>query len=132
MAEAAVGVTRFFKVASWLSILCGIHCLLTPVLLAVLPILGAQGRFGETTETVLIFLSITIGAISIGMGVAQHRRWSLLAILAVAIAMILSGHYLAPDRFEAPMIVTGALIMAGGQFLNLRSHRDACCDHHCE
>lgn len=122
---------KLTKIGGWVSVACAIHCLMGPVILGLLPIIGAGGELAETLEGPLILLSVIIGVSAIAAGYREHRRRSTLILLAVSLATLGVGRYLAPESFEEPLIVGGAAVMAVAQFLNLRYQRD-CCRHHRE
>lgn len=122
---------KLSKIGGWVSVACAIHCLMGPVLLGLLPIVGAKGELAEKLEGPLILLSVLIGTTAILVGYREHRRRSTLILLAVSVAALAAGRYFAPESLEEPLIVGGAAIMAIGQFINLRFQRD-CCRHHAE
>src|SRR4051794_11114313 len=47
--------TRAERAATWLSLACAVHCLLMPIAISVMPLLGASGvtNLGPTAEAIL-------------------------------------------------------------------------------
>jgi hypothetical protein len=113
------------KVGPWVSVACAIHCMASPILLGMLPMVHAS----ETIESVLIVVSIVIGALTLGAGYREHRRARVLVLLVLSVAF-LCAKYVVRDALETPTVMAGALLMAGGQFLNLRLQRHCCRHHH--
>jgi uncharacterized membrane protein YozB (DUF420 family) len=100
--------------------------MVSPIILAVLPMIHVP----EIVETLLIGISILIGVLTISAGYREHHKVRVLVLLVFSVAFLV-GKYGVPDRLETPMVVAGALLMAGAQFMNLRLQR-GCCAHHCE
>src|SRR5689334_20771597 len=115
------------KVGPWVSIACAIHCMVSAIILAVLPMV----HLPEIIETALIGISILIGILSIRGGYREHHKARVLVLLVCSIAFLV-GKYGVPERFETPMVVAGAMLMAGAQFMNLRLQRGCCHHDHCE
>jgi hypothetical protein len=65
---------------------------------------------------------------SIAAGYREHRRKSVVLLLVLSLAFLGGGLFVGAQRLETPLIVTGALLMAIAQFLNIRYHRH-CCRH---
>ena len=100
--------------------------MVSAIILAVLPMV----HLPELIETAMIGISILIGVLTISGGYREHHKARVLVLLVCSIAFLV-GKYGVPERFETPMVVAGALLMAGAQFINLRLQR-GCCAHHCE
>ena len=122
---------RLSKIGGWVSVACAIHCMIGPVLIGLLPVIGARGELAETLEGPLILVSVLIGVTAILAGYREHHRRATLLLLAFSLAALAGGKFLALARFESPLIVGGAALMAIGQFMNLRLQRN-CCRRHAE
>jgi uncharacterized membrane protein YozB (DUF420 family) len=99
----------------------------SPIILAVLPMI----HMPEIVETLLIAMSILIGVLTISAGYREHHKERVLVLLVFSVAFLV-GKYAVPERLETPMVVAGALLMAGAQFMNLRLQRGCCHHDHCE
>lgn len=119
---------KLSKVGGWVSILCAIHCMISPMVLGLIPIIHAESPLVEHIETLLIVLSIVISSIAVATGFREHRRASIVGLLALSFAFLAAGRFVASESMEAPLVITGATIMAAAQFLNFRYQRN-CCRH---
>lgn len=113
------------KVGPWVSIACAIHCMVSPILLAVLPIVPAS----EPIELALIGVSVAIGMITLLAGYREHRKARVLGLLALSLAF-LGARFFVDERFETASVVTGAMLMAIAQFMNVRLQRHCCAHDH--
>ena len=117
--------TNVSKIGPWVSIACAIHCLAGPIVLALVPMIQSKS---ELIENVLIAFSIGIGILSIASGFREHRKMVVMGMLVVAVALLVASRFSEP--FEEPGVISGALIMAGAQLLNLRYIRRCCAHDH--
>ena len=111
------------KVGPWVSIACAIHCMVSPIILGLLPMVHAS----EAIETALIVASVAIGALTIGAGYREHHKKRVLILLGFSL-VFLGARFFVAERFETAVVVTGAMLMASAQFINVRLQRH-CCDH---
>lgn len=121
-------VGKLERVGGWVSVVCALHCMLSPILLGLIPIFHTESPAAEMIEKLLIALSVLIGVSSIAVGYREHRRNAILVLLASSLALLAAGLLVESERLEPPLIVSGAMLMAVAQFLNLRYHRN-CCRH---
>jgi hypothetical protein len=112
------------KVGPWVSIACAIHCMVSPIILGLLPMVHAS----EAIETGLIVVSVAIGVLTIGTGYREHHKTRVLVLLAGSL-VFLGARFFVAEKFETAAVVTGAMLMAAAQFMNVRLQRH-CCDHH--
>ena len=111
------------KVGPWVSMACAVHCMVSPIILGLLPMVHAS----EAIETGLIVVSVAIGVLSLAGGYREHRKARVLVLLAISL-VFLTARFFVEERFESAAVVTGAMLMATAQFLNVRLQRH-CCDH---
>jgi len=114
---------RLSKIGPWVSVVCAIHCMISPIVLGLIPMIHSKS---EMLEDVLIAVSIIIGILSIAGGYREHRRVIVVAMLIVSVALLAGSQF--SERFEESGVIGGALVMAGAQFLNLR-YQKRCCAH---
>jgi cytochrome c biogenesis factor len=117
----------FDQIAIALSALCIVHCLVVPIVVAVLPIavvsLGGTGHF----HALMLWLVLPTSVLGIGLGLRVHRR-SLIALLAVCglaalVAAALWGHASWSTTLETLVSVVGSLVLATAHWLNFREVR---------
>jgi hypothetical protein len=99
--------------------------MVSPILLAVLPIVPAS----EPIELALIGVSVAIGMITLLAGYREHRKARVLGLLALSLAF-LGARFFVDERFETASVVTGAMLMAIAQFMNVRLQRHCCAHDH--
>jgi hypothetical protein len=121
-----------------LSIACGVHCMLTPVLLLALPSLGEA--FHNPIIHKLIALGVTgIASFALWRGYRRHGHLLPLVlgsvgVLTVWAALAIPHEAHDHDHFHLPMgtIVTmiGSAFLIAGHLLNIRNCRAGCCHNH--
>lgn len=121
-----------------LSLACGVHCLLTPILLLVLPSLG------EAFHNPIVHKGIAIGvtavaAFALWRGYRRHRHalplvLGTIGVLTVWGALAIPHETHDHDHFHLPAgtIVTliGSGFLIAGHLLNIRNCRVGCCHNH--
>lgn len=98
---------------------CAVHCVALPVLLVLVPALGAV-RDGAV-EWSLFALSVAIGALSLTTAWRRtHRDARPMALLALGLLLLGAGRPLVPEPewLEAMVTVTGAGTVAAAHLLN--------------
>jgi hypothetical protein len=113
--------------ASWIdslgatvSMACAIQCLVLPLLVGVLPLLGLGFLLGDGIETIFVAASAVLAVSSFTWGVRHHRCYHIFVFLLSALALISAGRYWVEDRYETPLVICGTLILVAGHFLNRR------------
>ena len=97
--------------------------MVSPIILGLLPMVHAS----EAIETGLIVASVAIGALTLGAGYREHRKSRVLVLLALSLTF-LGARFFVSEDLESATVVTGAMLMAAAQFMNVRLQRH-CCDH---
>ncbi len=116
------------KAGLWLSFLCLIHCLATPFVLTLLPVVGE--RFvSETTEYYLIGFSVVIGLFLMIRDYGIHKNVFPLLLLSLSVILNYTGLFLVAPSLEKYYVVSGASVMAVAYVLNWWKHRTFCSDH---
>ena len=132
--------TRAFtdKMAMSLSLLCALHCLVSPLIIVMLPSLAALQFDGEAFHLWMVLAVIPTSVYALTMGCKQHKRYRLLIMGFVGLLFLLSavlpGEGVIGEFWEKALTVTGAAIIALGHYRNyhLCRHQEfcACPDHH--
>ena len=121
-----------------LSLLCALHCLVSPLLIVMLPSLVALQFDDEAFHVWMVLAVIPISVYALTMGCKKHKRYRLLGLglfgLLLLVSAIFSGEALIGDFWEKALTVTGAVIIALGHYWNYRLCRQppafcACPDH---
>lgn len=120
-------VTRFFDASAIaLSTLCLIHCLALPLLVALLPMLGA---WAGDERIHVAFAALAVPMTSHALWRAhRHRRlpWALRALAALGLAGLLAGALGWPRAaWETPITVGGSLMLVGAHLWNWSRYHQA-------
>lgn len=119
--------SRAERAAVFLSLLCAVHCLLLPVGMAVLPLLGAGGMlFSEGTELALGAFVVVSALLGAAWGYRRHRDLRYVLATLTGLVLYLVGHGFEHSWFGLLLSVSGALSLAASSFLGMRAA------HHCE
>ncbi len=138
-----------------MSVICAVHCLLTPVLLALLPIISTTFWVHENFHLWMVFLVVPTTSIAVFMGCRKHKDKVVACLSLSGLAFILfiaiyqysfhTGHTLdangictsctrqgAGSFFNLTTILNsvGGLLLAGAHFRNYKLCRKSDC-HNC-
>ncbi len=117
-----------YKTGMFLSFLCLIHCLATPILLTTLPFI-AKDWISHTTEVYLVAGSLIIAIYLLTKDHRVHNNIYPLFLLLISIFFNGIGLFILPEKFETPTIILGSLIMASAYLLNWKLHSKICSNH---
>jgi hypothetical protein len=118
------------KLGMFLSTLCAIHCLVTPLLILALPVMG------EAFESHWVHLSMAAVILPIGLfafwsGFRHHRQRRVLAMGVTGLLLVCAGSTLPHEMVEVfehdVVTILGSLLLVTAHWLN----RKACqCEVH--
>ena len=132
MTRSAISTT-LDKIAISTSTLCAIHCLTLPLLLAVVPAVGATFLGEESFHETLLWLVIPMSAVALTLGCRQHgdRIVPLIGIagMLVLIAVGVWGHDVLGETGERIGTLVGSCAIAAGHLRNYMLCRRADCTH---
>jgi phosphoglycerol transferase MdoB-like AlkP superfamily enzyme len=107
-----------------MSVICAVHCLLTPLLIALLPIISTTFWVHENFHLWMVFLVVPTTSLAVFMGCRKHKDKLVAALSITGLAFILfiavyqyifhAGHPL-----DANGICTSCTHHGSGSFLNL-------------
>lgn len=132
--KTAQAVTDKFAIG--LSMMCAIHCLALPFLLALLPSLAALQLDNEAFHLWMVVAVLPTSIYALTLGCKQHKRYRLLILSAIGLAMLfmglLLGEAIIGEAGEKILSVTGAGFVAVGHWFNYRlcriqKHKDCAC-----
>jgi hypothetical protein len=125
-------VTRADRAGTWLSLLCAMHCMASPLLVTILPLAGLGFVVREATEGILLTASVVLAATSLCWGFRLHRQWRVLLFLVGAVGFIVVGRWMADGVAERTLVVIGAGMLTAGHFLNRHLCSACAACHHGE
>ena len=119
------------RVAISASGICAIHCLCLPLILSILPALGATFFGQEAFHVVLLWLVIPLSVVALTMGCRKHKNWVVgvlgLVGLALLIVAAVFGHDFLGETGERFATLAGALFIGVGHYRNYTLCRRAEC-----
>ena len=114
------------------SVLCLIHCMAMPFLIALLPFLGWQFLDSHESHLILGSLIIAFALFAIVPGYLKHKSRRILTGMIIGAVLVLLGsffsHDFGMDDIELPLLVGGNLTLVATHLLNMRRVK-SCCDH---
>ncbi len=116
------------------SMLCAVHCAALPLVLALMPALGA-GLAGAGFEIGFIIFASAMALSSLILGYRRHRAWRALLLLVPGLISLWSAVLIGPLHHNvighAVAMAIGGSLIATAHLLNLRlshtSRPQACC-----
>ncbi len=114
------------------SILCLIHCMAMPFLIALLPFIGLQFLESHESHLLLGTVIIAFALFAIVPGYLKHKSRRILTGMIVGVGAVLVGsffsHSFGLEAYEMPFLVGGNLTLVATHLLNMRRVK-SCCDH---
>lgn len=125
--------TTLDKFAVFLSGVCVLHCLITPVLITLLPILTLNAFVEDLLfHKLMLWLVLPTSCIALFIGCRKHRDWMIAGtgIVGMAILVIVAffGHDFLSDSMEKVATSLGGIVLAISHVLNYRACQSLICD----
>lgn len=112
---------------------CAVHCLLTPLVIGLLPLLGIGFLAADWFEDIAVISAISLGVISMIHGYHHHRRFRVVGILVAGVILLATGRWIAADMSqvaETSLVVAGGLAVASAHWVNRRLCQTCTACHH--
>jgi type III secretory pathway component EscS len=113
------------------SVICLIHCMAMPFILALLPFMGLSFLDTEEAHWVLAFFIIGFALVAIFPAYLNHKRPGILSAMIVGMLLVVFGAFFAEHTlghaYEMPLLVVGNLILVATHWRNRSLIK--CCDH---
>jgi len=117
-----------------LSGMCVLHCLATPLLLALLPSLSALNLESEAFHRWLLIAVIPTSLFSLAIGCKQHQYYRVLVMGALGLLVLVSAVFVEDlangELLEKVLTVSGAVIIALAHIMNFRLCKKQQCECH--
>ncbi|MDC9727844.1 MAG: MerC domain-containing protein [Methyloprofundus sp.] len=119
------------KLSIGLSLLCAIHCLAVPVMLALLPAIAGLQLDNEAFHSWMLWAVIPTSIYALTMGCKRHKRLRLLVVVGAGLTLLILAVILAEDTIgesgEKILTLLGASLVASGHYWNFRFCRQLDC-----
>ena len=102
------------------SIACAIQCIVFPLLVGVLSLIGLGFLAGDGLEQIFIVASFILALSSFCWGFRYHKHFHVFLFLAGGFFLIFVGRSLVQGAYEIPVVVSGTIVLAAGHFCNRR------------
>lgn len=100
--------------------LCALHCILLPILLPMLPLVGLSFLADHTWEHIFLLMTAALGTIALFSGFKQyHKRLYPFYLLYLGVALYWMKHNFSSE-FELFFIIGGASLMIAAHFINIK------------
>jgi hypothetical protein len=106
------------KTSIWLALVCALHCLLVPVLLPTLSLMGLSFLGMLWLERVVLTVSLLIGGAAVVIGMRHHRSPIPLLMLAAGGLLYFNKHAFSHE-IEYAMIIMGSILIVSAHVMNL-------------
>lgn len=130
---------RIANTGTWAAAICAVHCMAMPVIISILPVIGAGWMASEWFEWIGIGLATTICMLGLCWSYPQHKSLKPLFFVVVGGIWFVLGHSIAPRHFHCEHIDWHTMMfpMLGGAcfvIANWLNHRlcktcVTCCGH---
>ena len=124
------------KIGSILTIGCLIHCIVFPIIVPILPLLGIAAAENTTFHAVIYCAILLTNTFSLMMGVSKHGNiwpfyvglWGLILLSTTMLLPYWANTYI-DDHFLALKVTTvGSILLLLANYFN---HKSSCkCKHH--
>jgi len=121
------------KLAILLSGACLLHCLLTPVLITLLPIISSSVFIEDVLfHQLMLWAVLPTSFIALFLGCRKHKQFSIAGTGVVGIITLVAVAFFGHEWFgitgEKIATSIGGLILALSHFLNYRACQNTTCD----
>lgn len=114
--------------------LCALHCILLPLILPALPLLGLSFLADHTWEHVFLIATAILGTIALFSGFKRyHKRLYPFYLLFLGVGLYWIKHDFS-EQAEPLFITLGASLIVAAHWLNIKLCNSCkqCHDHQCE
>lgn len=125
------------RVGATASLLCAVHCMLLPFVLALLPLIGLEFLAGHTFERIFVACAALLASASILTAYRRHHKPHALYLMVPGIVLLLCGVGVDLDVhlvLHTVAVVCGGLLVASSHITNLvlahrHHHAGGACAH---
>lgn len=124
--------TSLDKFAILLSGVCLLHCLITPVMVTLLPIISLSAFVEDLLfHKLMLWLVLPTSVIALFLGCRKHKQWLIPATGALGMAILIAVAFFGHDWFgltgEKIATSVGGLVLALSHYFNFRACQSVTC-----
>jgi hypothetical protein len=120
--------TEFIIPRSWVdyigfvaSLLCAVHCILTPLFLMAIPIVGSYFVYSYQVEIIFVLCSVFLAFFSVCWGYRLHTKNYLFMLFSVASFFLISGIFVFHKTMTGFLLLgIGGVLLAITHFINYK------------
>ncbi|MFT5571479.1 MAG: hypothetical protein ACI9FR_000393 [Cryomorphaceae bacterium] len=119
--------------AIMLSGVCLVHCLVTPILITLLPIISMSAMVEDLVfHKLMLWLVLPTSCVALFLGCRQHKLYSIAVTGALGLGILIAVAFLGHQCFgiggEKIATVVGGLVLAASHYLNFRACQNVSCE----
>ncbi len=100
--------------------LCALHCIMLPIILPLLPLVGLSFLADHTWEHVFLLMTAALGTVALFSGFKRyHKRLYPFYLLYLGVALYWIKHDFSED-VEALFIIGGASLIIAAHYINIK------------
>jgi len=129
--------TTLDKIGIFLSGVCLLHCLITPIIVTLVPILSVSVAVEHLLfHTLMLWLVLPTSCIALFLGCRKHKKLSIALTGIIGMLVLITaatfGHDHLSETGEKITVTIGGLIIAASHYLNYRACQSiTCADKNC-
>jgi hypothetical protein len=113
-------------------ILCLVDCIVIPILLMLLPLVGIHQIYHGVGDQVLLLLVLAICTPTITLGFLKHKRKSVFVLMTLGFSSMFfanfAGHII-DDSLHFILTTLGSILLIKANFDNRQFSKNRCCAH---
>lgn len=116
-------LSKFDMIGATLSFICAIHCLLVPLAVVILPVIGGAAflHVNPLYHTILVISMLAVAVLTMCSGLRIHHDLRVIAVLGVGALFLAASHFLTSNSDNEHMLLgLGGLCLVAGHILNMR------------
>ena len=116
------------KVGFWLTVICAVHCIATPLVITFLPILGSKFEMFHRYENAFLFISFILALYLLGRDYREHKNIFPMVLLLTAAVLNTFAFLFLNKSHEVYVSVGMSLLIISAYWLNWK-HKARCKCH---
>jgi hypothetical protein len=113
-------------------IICLVDCVVIPVVLTVLPLVGIHQIFHGVGDQLLLLLVLAICTPTITLGFLKHKRWSVIVLMTSGFGLMFCANFaghLIDETVHFILTTMGSVLLVKANFDNRQFRKTPCCAH---